>query len=92
MAARQIAIGEGKDHYGQAVGEGNRRDPIEAGACPDHGRGPSADEHERESADELRKKLGGKVVLHFDLRIRTIWPAATISALGISAGASLPTG
>src|ERR1700719_2620812 len=62
MAARQIAMGDG-----------DRGDPVEAGACPDHGRGPSADEHERESADELRKKLGGKVVLHFDLLIRTIW-------------------
>jgi hypothetical protein len=61
MGSRQAAIGKGKDHYGQAVGEGNRGDPVEAGACPDHGRGPSADEHERESADELRKKLGGKV-------------------------------
>jgi hypothetical protein len=72
MGARQIAVGEGKDHNRQAVREGNRRDPVEAGACPDHRRGPSADEHERESADELRKKLGGKMVLHFDLRAKTV--------------------
>ena len=66
--ARQIAKGEGKDHNRQAVGEGNRGDLVGAGACPDHGRGPSADEHE--SADELRKKPGGKVVLHFGLRTK----------------------
>ncbi len=67
-SARQIAKGEGKDHNRQAVGEGNRGDLVGAGACPDHGRCPSADEHE--SADELRKKPGGRVVLHFGLRTK----------------------
>jgi len=39
------------------VGEGNRGDTT-AGSSANDGRSAGADEHQRESADELRRSLG----------------------------------
>ena len=89
-APDKLPVGKGKDHDGQPVSEGDRSDTVEPGPCPDHSRGPSADEHERESADELRKKLGGKVVLHFDLRTKRFSHLA-LSPPGRPGRASFPT-
>jgi hypothetical protein len=51
-------------HDGQAVGEGNRGDAVEAGTAADHGRCAGADEYEREGTDEFRKELGCNPVGH----------------------------
>ena len=64
MTSGEAPIGEGKDHDGQAVGEGNRGDTIEARAVTDHGCRARADEHEREGADEFREELRRKRVWH----------------------------
>ena len=46
MSPRHGAVGEGEDHDGQAMGEGNRGDTRQADTVADHGRGAGADEHE----------------------------------------------
>jgi hypothetical protein len=64
MPARHGSVSESEGHDGQAVGEGNRDDTGQADALAHYGRGAGADEHERESADELRKELGRDPVGH----------------------------
>src|SRR5205085_9632855 len=64
MRPRHAAIGEGENHDGQAMSEGNRDDAGQADAVADHGRGAGSDEHESKGADELRKKLGCNTVGH----------------------------
>jgi hypothetical protein len=45
MAARHGAVGEGEDHDGQTVSEGNRGETRQADTIADHGPGASADEY-----------------------------------------------
>jgi hypothetical protein len=61
MSAGHACVGEGEDHDGQAVGEGNREDSGQADTV-DHGGGTGADEHEGESADKFREELRWKRV------------------------------
>src|SRR3954454_5385889 len=75
MPARYRAIGEGKSHDGQAVGEGNRGDAVKAGPVADHGRGAGTDEHESKSSDELGKEFWCNPIGHLfsPEMIFTVW-------------------
>ena len=86
----QIAVGEGEDHDGQAVGKSDGGDAAEAGAGPDRCGGAGTDEHECEGADELRKEPSGKMVLHFGLRTKTFSHLALSAPLTLGS-ARLPT-
>jgi hypothetical protein len=46
MPSRPGTVGEGEDHDGQAVGEGNRGDTGQADTVADHRSGAGADEHD----------------------------------------------
>jgi hypothetical protein len=50
------------------MGEGDRGNAGQADTLADNGRGAGADEHKRESSNQLREELGCKWVGHTDLR------------------------
>jgi hypothetical protein len=58
MATRHRAIGKGKHHDGQTMGERNRGDAGQTDSLAKHGCGASTDEYQGEGTDELDKELG----------------------------------